>query len=137
MRKAKRSAAASGAAPVLGDDGVVQVLTFAADGAGDSHLRLELELLGHGEIVGVATLQPAALVTAAERGFEMVVSGRANEQGLATLVLVPVVDDGDGPVTLLVRLTTAPALADPTVSEVLAVEGRIHGRRAVCAMRAR
>lgn len=142
MPKAKRSEAvpapSTGLAPdapaSLRYDGVMQVLTFRAEGAGDWHLRLELEQLGDGELVGVATLASAALVTAAERGLELVISGHSDRQGLATLELRPVVDDGEGPVTLLVRLTTPPDVADPTVREVLAVKGCIHGRGVACAM---
>jgi hypothetical protein len=132
--EAKRSAAAPEAPPTLRHDGVRQILTFSTATAGDWHLALELEQLGDGELVGVGTLSAAALVTAAERGFELVVGGRANRQGLATLELTPVVDDGGGPLTLLVRLTVPRDGADPTVASVLAVKGRISGRRAACAM---
>src|SRR6185295_17732019 len=69
----KRSVAAQEASPSLRHDGVRQILTFSTETRGDWHLALEIEQLGDGELVGVGTLSAAALVTAAEPGFELVV----------------------------------------------------------------
>ena len=134
MPEPKHRVAASGRPPSLRHDGVMQILTFSTETAGDWHLALELEQLGDGELVGVGNLSSAGLVTAADRGFELVVGGRGDALGFATLELTPVVDDGGGPLTLFVRLAMPRDGADPIVVEVLEVEGRIAGRRAACAM---
>ncbi|MEO6027848.1 MAG: hypothetical protein ABIR79_13365 [Candidatus Binatia bacterium] len=86
-------------------------------------IRFELEQLGAGEVIGVGSVWTAARPGEPLRPWEVLVSGRVDERGMATLALVPVAATARSPVRLLVRMAGRSDGQDPIVSEVLDVQG--------------
>jgi hypothetical protein len=106
--------------PTLSFDGSAHFLT-ATGGAWE--VRFELEQLGAGELLGVGSVWTPAHPGHPLLGSEVLVSGRVDEHGTATLFLVPIAASTQAPVTLLVRMAERSDVQDPLVSEVLDVQG--------------
>jgi hypothetical protein len=84
---------------------------------GEWQIRLELEQLGAGELVGVGSIAR----TTHPRVSEVIVGGSLEGDGIARLRLDPIHRDDQAPLALLVRVASHPDTADPMVTEVLEV----------------
>lgn len=85
------------------------------------HLRMELEALGAGELVGVGSLSVPA--EGAGTPAEVLIGGKMEPDGTARLRVVPIGGHDELPITLRVRLVQHPDTNEPIVSEVLEAEG--------------
>ncbi len=103
-------------------EGRVQVVTYSAPGGGEWEVRLEIEALGAGEVVGVGSIATALPARGHRRSWDVVVAGLLGADGTATLRLEPLDGERHVSVTMLVRVTSDPDTEDPLVDEVLAVE---------------
>jgi hypothetical protein len=105
----------------LSYDGRTHVL---GNEAGTWEIRLELEQLGAGEIVGVGSV--ATALDAPHDGLvaEVILSGRVDRQGTARVVLTPLAPGALTTVSLVLRLADGRIdVQDPIVSAVLEVRG--------------
>ncbi len=104
----------------LGYDGHVHVL---GNLDGTWRVRLELEQLGAGEVVGVGSVWRA--LDAPQDGLtaNVILSGRVDD-GIARIALTPIASGGPARVTLVVRLFDGRSdVQDPIISSVLEVHG--------------
>ncbi len=87
-------------------------------------IRLELEQLGAGEIIGVGSVATARDAPHDVPVTEVILSGRVDRQGTACVVLTPLVPGALAVVTLVLRLVGGRMdVHDPIVSAVLEVRG--------------
>lgn len=92
--------------------------------AGSWSMRLELEQLGAGELIGIGSV--ATALDAPHDGVvaEVIVSGRVDGEGMARLVLTPLASGSLVTVTLVARVRGGRADAqDPVLDAVLEVHG--------------
>jgi hypothetical protein len=86
-------------------------------------MRLELEQLGAGEIIGVGSI--ATALDAPHDGLvaEVIVGGRVDHEGTARLHLTPIAAGSTATVTVVLRLAEGHGDRDPVVDAVVSVEG--------------
>lgn len=111
----------SGSGLRLSYDGKMHVVRNAA---ATWEMRLEIEQLGAGEIIGVGSI--ATALDAPHDGMvaEVIASGRVNRQGTARLLLTPIARGALTTVTVVLHLLAGrPDGQDPIVDAVVSVEG--------------
>ena len=84
------------------------------------HLRMELEDLGAGELVGVGLL---SMPPEAASPAEVLIGGTTEHDGTVRLRLLPTGAQHELPIRLRVRVVPHPDTNEPIVSEVLEAEG--------------
>jgi hypothetical protein len=86
-------------------------------------ILLELEQLGAGEIVGIGSLTTALDAPHDGVTAQVIVSGRVRADGTGVIGLTPLAPGGGATITLTVRLAARVDGQEPTIAEVLGVEG--------------
>ena len=105
----------------LGYDGHVHVLGNAD---GTWRLRLELEQLGAGEMVGIGSVWSALNAPHDGLTADVILSGRVDARGIARIVLTPIAAESLATVSLVVQLFDGRSdVQDPIISSVLEVHG--------------
>jgi hypothetical protein len=91
--------------------------------AGTWDLRLELEQLGAGEIVGVGTVTTPLDAQHDGVTARLIASGRMKPDRTGVLELMPIAASGRSVIVLSVRFAPRIDEQEPVVSEVLAING--------------
>ncbi len=101
---------------LLSYDGRAHLLSCTA---GSWRIRMELEELGKGEVIGVGMVW----TTTHDTDTEVIVSGRIDDQGITVVTLTPVMPCRLDPISLVLRVERQPEVHDPIVTEGLEVRG--------------
>ena len=105
----------------LSYDGRTHVL---ANAASTWEIRLELEQLGAGEVVGIGSVATALDAPHDGVNAEVILSGRIDPHGVASIVLTPLAASSRPPITLIVRVLSGRLEGhDPIITHVLEVRG--------------
>jgi hypothetical protein len=96
---------------------------------GDWRIRVQLQQPVVGELLGTGSITTNVRSAKYKRTTDVIAAGKVREDGTAKVKLTPLYDDGDGPVTLTVRVVAGPGVQWPAVTQVLEAKGKLLGQK--------